>query len=287
MTVESRAARRSPLAGWRTGTPNDVELVELAFRSAVALRVDPDSPAIADLSTSLGVELPVAPNAVATVANRAILRLAPEEWLIVGPDEDVTGFVETLRGALGGRRGAVVDVSAERTTIEVSGRFARELLEKGCPLDLHPRAFTTGRCAHTPLAKVTVLLWQVSGDDTPVYRLLVHASLATYLAAWLTDAGAEFWPVPRAIVPGRPFGPTGNDPGGSPDGSLPGPFPRGPPNPSGRGNHSEKCRLRRRARLVPRLGSRHSCTTRLRRNPFGRLCGASLCTVPRHIPGAG
>lgn len=192
VTVESRAARRSPLAGWHIGTPGGVELAELAFRSAVALRVDPDSPAIADLSARLGVELPVTPNTVVTVADRAVLRLAPEEWLIAGPDEDGTEFVDALRDALGGRRGAVVEVSAERTTIEVSGRSARELLEKGCPLDLHPRAFTAGRCAHTPLAKVAVLLWQVSGDETPVYRLLVHASLAPYLAAWLTDAAREF-----------------------------------------------------------------------------------------------
>jgi sarcosine oxidase subunit gamma len=79
---------------------------------------------------------------------------------------------------------SIVDVSANRTTIEVR---SRELLEHGCTLDLHPRAFHAGHCAQTMIARTQVALWQTS--DEPVYRLLVRPSFATYLADWLSDAG--------------------------------------------------------------------------------------------------
>ena len=54
-----------------------------------------------------------------------------------------------LAAGLDGDPGSVVDVSANRTTLELSGPPAREVLEKGCPLDLHPRAFGPGRAVST------------------------------------------------------------------------------------------------------------------------------------------
>ena len=83
---------------------------------------------------------------------------------------------------------AIVDVSANRTTLELRGQWVRELLEFGCSLDLHPRAFGPGRCAQTLLARANVLIWFVSDEPEPVYRVLVRPSFAAYVAAWLADA---------------------------------------------------------------------------------------------------
>jgi heterotetrameric sarcosine oxidase gamma subunit len=83
-----------------------------------------------------------------------------------------------------------VDVSANRTTLELSGPAARQVLEKGCPLDLHPRAFGPGRAVSTTVGPVAVLLWQV--DDVPTYRLFPRSSFADYLARWLIDAMSEY-----------------------------------------------------------------------------------------------
>jgi sarcosine oxidase subunit gamma len=69
---------------------------------------------------------------------------------------------------------------------EIGGPDARELLESGCPIDLHPRAFHAGSCAQTLLGRTGVLLHQVS--DEPRYRLWVRPSFTRYLAAWLDDA---------------------------------------------------------------------------------------------------
>ena len=92
--------------------------------------------------------------------------------------------------SVSGAPGSVVDVSANLTTLELSGPAAREVLEKGCPLDLHPRAFGPGRAVSTTVGPIPVLLWQL--DDSPTYRLLPRSSFADYLARWLIDAMSEY-----------------------------------------------------------------------------------------------
>jgi sarcosine oxidase subunit gamma len=68
------------------------------------------------------------------------------------------------------------------------------VLAKGCPLDLHPRAFATGNCAQSLLAKASVLI-HLPNDDAqrgPTFDLYVARSFAHYLFAWLEDAGREY-----------------------------------------------------------------------------------------------
>jgi sarcosine oxidase subunit gamma len=114
---------------------------------------------------------------VAGSGDRTALWLGPDEWLLVGPGPEP-------------QAGTVVDVSANRTTIELSGAKARDVLMKGCSLDLHPRAFGPSRCAQTALARTAIVLHQTT--DEPAYRILVRCSFAEYLAEWLMDAASEF-----------------------------------------------------------------------------------------------
>lgn len=190
MTVDR--LRRSPLDGLVVEAPG-LRIVELPFGSAVNLRTDPSATAVAEV---LGGPPPTEPNTVVAARGRHMLWLGPDEWLVVGPDGDAPELVARLRAALAGTRGSAVDVSANRTTVEVSGERATDLLEKGCQLDLHPRAFRAGRCAQTALAKAQVILWQTGDVPAPAYRLLVRGSFAGYLAGWLTDAAREYAPGP-------------------------------------------------------------------------------------------
>jgi sarcosine oxidase subunit gamma len=182
--------RRSPLADraetLAAASSDAVTLTEVPFLTAVNLRVDPDSDAARRVGERRGTPLPDAPNTVADAGSRCVLWLGPDEWLVVGPDGDAPA----LLALLGDEPDSVVDVSANRTTVQVSGPSARDLLEKGCTLDLHPRAFGVGRCAQSTVAKAQVVLWQTA--DTPVYRLLVRGSFSGYLADWLIDAAGEY-----------------------------------------------------------------------------------------------
>ncbi|WP_042372470.1 sarcosine oxidase subunit gamma [Streptacidiphilus neutrinimicus] len=199
MTVDGFALahlRRSPLghladrlaAAEATG-PGGVRLREIPFLAQLNLRLDPAGPAAARAAEALGAPLPTLAGSVVATADLRVLWLGPDEWLVVGADGAAPTIEHALRRALGDEPGSVVDVSANRTTLELSGPSARSVLEQGCSLDLHPRAFGPGRCAQTTVAKVQLVLDQI--DAEPSYRLLVRGSFAQYLADWLLDATGE------------------------------------------------------------------------------------------------
>ena len=96
-----------------------------------------------------------------------------------------------LRAAVAESSGVAVDVSAQRTTLRLSGADARDVLAKGSSLDLHPSAFGPGTAAQTMLGQANVVLIPLSDKGTD-YRILVRQSFARYLAEWLIDATAEF-----------------------------------------------------------------------------------------------
>ena len=126
----------------------------------------------ARVGRALGVALPIEPNTVTTLGERSILWLGPDEWLVVDSDSSAAEIEAHVRAAFVPDWGSAVDVSANRTIVELSGPHARDVLARGCSLDLHPRSFGPGRCAQTLLAKTAVILWQT--DDAPTFKILVR-----------------------------------------------------------------------------------------------------------------
>ncbi len=192
--VELSALRESPLAHLQEALSHDhamVRLEERPFRTMVSLRVEPGGPAYDRISRVLGVTLPTSCGDTATGDGHTVLWLGPDEWLVVAHETSPAHdpLVDALVEAQGVERGAVVDVSANRTTLELSGEKARAVLEKGCPVDLHHRAFAPGRAVTTVVGPIAVLLWQV---EATTYRLFPRSSFADYLARWLLDAMSEY-----------------------------------------------------------------------------------------------
>ncbi|MER5217418.1 sarcosine oxidase subunit gamma family protein [Streptomyces sp. NPDC002838] len=190
------ALRRSPLAHLEERTraaavagARGVTLTEWPFITMVNLRVDPASEAADRIEKTLGTPLPRLCGHITASGPHTVVWLGPDEWLVLSQAEAPAVAAE-LRESLGADPGSVVDVSANRTTLELSGPAARQVLEKGCPLDLHPRAFGPGQAVSTTVGPVAVLLWQV--DSTPTYRLFPRSSFADYLARWLIDAMNEY-----------------------------------------------------------------------------------------------
>ena len=192
MTVD--AGRRSPLAhlagAFAAAGGDAVGVEEEPFLAQVGVRLHPGAGGPSAAEAALGFALPATPNTTAAGAGRTALWLGPDEWLIVAAPGAETALEVELGEALAGGLGSVVDSSANRTAIVLRGPAARDVLAKGCALDLHPRAFGPGRCAQTLLARAQVVLEQL--DDAPAYRLLVRGSFADYLGTWLLDAMAEF-----------------------------------------------------------------------------------------------
>ncbi len=182
MTVEMRsplADRLDDVAGVATATGGEVVLEHVPFLAQVDLRLDP-----ADAGRA-PYPLPLAPNTAWQEGPRAALWLGPDEWLVLGPPTAGGEIVAELQSALGGVSSSVIDVSANRVALEISGPRAKETLSKGCSLDLDPRGgWAVGRCAQTLLARVPVILHE-RPETTGV---LVRPSFAEYLVDWLIDA---------------------------------------------------------------------------------------------------
>jgi sarcosine oxidase subunit gamma len=202
VTVES-LPRTAPLHFWSerfAALPGGVQIVAEPFVAMAVLRVDPAGPAAGAVAAHLGVALPTAPSWVEGDTARVIW-MGPDEWLVMSPFHSPQDLEAGLRAAVGGA-GAVVDVSAQRTTLRLRGEHVRDVLATGCAIDLHPRAFPAGSAAQTVLGQAGVVLLAL--DDTAThYQLLVRSSFARYLAAWLVDASTEFSPDPTSGAPGR------------------------------------------------------------------------------------
>ncbi|NQU57835.1 MAG: sarcosine oxidase subunit gamma [Rhodospirillales bacterium] len=190
--------KQSPLAhlglNARTGPDEQtgIKLAELQVPGQIGLRIQTSNKALLEISEkTLGLPLALEPNTVTSKGKKTTLWLGPDEWLVVAPP----ALADTLKGALEGHHAAVFDVSDSRIVISLSGTNARDVLKKGCGLDLHPRVFAPGQCASTTLAMAHVLIHQTAENKktkAATYHLFVHRSFAQYLWAWLEDASGEY-----------------------------------------------------------------------------------------------
>lgn len=123
-------------------------------------------------------------------SNTRVLALAPGEWWIVSDGLTGAQLREQLRAHLDGRDIAIVDLSCALKGLRIEGPAARELLAKGCGLDLHPRYFPPGLATRTRFAQVGVTLACV--DPSPRFELYVEGSCFAWLRSWVDDAAIEF-----------------------------------------------------------------------------------------------
>ena len=188
-------ARRSPLQGYEArfaGLTESASITDEPFVSMVDLWIDPAGPGGGAVAGVLGVDaLPTTLSTIVAVRDTAVMWLGPEEWLVTSNDRDGEDLEAALREAVSAHGGAAVDVSAQRTTLRLQGEHARDVIAKGCSLDLHPSVFGPGAAAQTVLGRAGVVLIPLSDNGTD-YRVVVRSSFARYLADWLIDAADEF-----------------------------------------------------------------------------------------------
>ena len=175
--------------------PRGVRLGERQGLGKLDLRGDPhDRTFMTAIGRVLDLLLPTEPCTSATRERISALWLGPDQWLLTSPEPEAAGLAGSLREALLDAHAAITEVTDGRVAFRLAGPSAREVLAKGCPLDLHPRAFPPGACAQSLLAKAAVLI-HLEGDDRergPSFDVYVARSFAHYLWLWLEDAGREY-----------------------------------------------------------------------------------------------
>ncbi|MEU0797585.1 sarcosine oxidase subunit gamma family protein [Amycolatopsis sp. NPDC005961] len=153
-----------------------VDAVEEPFRTQLTVR-------LREGQTLLGVDLP-APCTFTSGHGVDILWMGPDEYLVLAEP----GRQAELEASLSGESAAVVDVSAQRNVVRLTGSHARDVLAHGCSIDLDPSVSPPGTCVQTLLARTGIVL-MVREEG---FTILVRQSFSDYFEAWLADASLEY-----------------------------------------------------------------------------------------------
>jgi sarcosine oxidase subunit gamma len=145
------------------------------------------SPAVmAAAGAALGLKISDTACRSSSAGVRAALWLGPDEQLLLAPVADGAGLARTLGESLSALPHSLVDVSHRQIALEVSGPQAQNVLNAGCPLDLHLESFPVGACTRTVLGKCDIVLWR-TGAAT--FHVEVWRSFADYASRFLAEAG--------------------------------------------------------------------------------------------------
>ncbi|MFB9691011.1 sarcosine oxidase subunit gamma [Amycolatopsis plumensis] len=152
-----------------------VDAVDEPFRTQLTVR-------LREGETLLGVPLP-GPCTFTSGHGVDLLWMGPDEYLVLA----APGRQPELERALSRESAlAVVDVSAQRNVVRLTGSHAADVLAHGCSLDLEMAP--PGTCVQTLLARTGIVL-MVREDG---YTILVRQSFSDYFKAWLADASLEY-----------------------------------------------------------------------------------------------
>ncbi len=190
-----RTPLESPLVGAQNLLDSNQALQSKAFRlrerpflDLANVRGDArDREFIAAVDGAIGVRLPTKPNTVARGAEYDALWLGPDEWLIRSTEARKPELEGKLRTALGTLFASAVDVGSGYTVVEASGDRVRDVIARGCPLDLHPQVLQPGQCAQSHYFKASIVLIPTAYD---AFELVVRRSFADYFCRIMLDAAA-------------------------------------------------------------------------------------------------
>lgn len=131
------------------------------------------------------------PGQATTLERFTALPLSPGQWMLMTTpgSGDGSSLLTIVSDQIAGV-GYLSEQSDARVCVRLTGPRARDVMAKGCRLDLHPRATAPGFCAQTVMAQVGVILHQV--DDAPTYDMLVYSGFARSFWEWIADAAGEY-----------------------------------------------------------------------------------------------
>ena len=115
-----------------------------------------------------------------------ILWNAPNTWLIMSNKEDL---INSVKKSCDNENFAITDISHSRAVIQIKGIQAREVLKKGCPINLDE--LQKNNCAGSIFHGITILV-DVIDDNPDTYNLLTLRSFGESFYHHITDAALEF-----------------------------------------------------------------------------------------------
>ena len=143
----------------------------------------------AAVKAATGCHFPPLANHFETAGERHIVWLGPDEYLLLCESGKEKALYDTLTSTIKANHFAITDVSDSLCALSLSGAAVRDVLAKGCSLDVLPSKFGAGRCAQSLLAHAGITLMALPND---AFILICRTSFATYVHDWLVDAALEY-----------------------------------------------------------------------------------------------
>ena len=185
---------RSALQGQATkmlpnpnGGKPGLEFCEMAHLGKLNMRADKSAGKI--IKSITGCTFPPAANKFTTAGERHAVWLGPDEFMIIceaGKDEELASAIHTSFGSL---HAAVTNITDALAAFHLKGAAVRQVLAKGCALDLHQNSFTSDDAAQTLLSHAAVTIMALADDE---FIVICRTSFASYLHDWLLDAALEY-----------------------------------------------------------------------------------------------
>jgi sarcosine oxidase subunit gamma len=184
--------RRSALAGHLTASAASAAtggpcLRELPPGGLALIQGAPAPQVMAQCLSAYGLGRPPAPGLCARGEDLRLLWVGPDQYLAACAAHREEALVRALATALEGHGSALVDLSHARTVLRIEGPRVRDILAKGCPLDVD--SMQPDATAVTVLSHFNMLL---HCEAEAAFDLYVARSYAVACYEWLLLAGREF-----------------------------------------------------------------------------------------------
>ena len=131
------------------------------------------------------LQFPEVPMQVHSNKETRILWSGPSNWLLVSTKKDILDSVQKI---CDDKNFAVTDLSHSRAIIELKGSNSKEVLKKGCPINLNE--FKVNNCANSIFHGITITIDMIS-NDPETFRIFALRSFGESLYHSITDACLE------------------------------------------------------------------------------------------------
>jgi len=132
------------------------------------------------------LELPLENSRVSNNKQTRILWNAPRTWLVISSKENI---INLIKEKCDDENFAITDISHSRAVIQIKGIQAREVLKKGCPINLDE--LQKNNCAGSIFHGITILVDLIE-NNPDTYNLLTLRSFGESFYHHITDAALEF-----------------------------------------------------------------------------------------------
>jgi sarcosine oxidase subunit gamma len=187
---QSALARAEGVHGAAGRDGPGVRLGEWRAASIVQVGAFPGAEGIVSALVESIAGMPVPRHGSRAAASEAmrVFATGPGRWALVARDDPYVEYALVQRIAIA--QASIVDLTHSRTVLRLAGARARDVLAKGCTIDLDARAFDVNGFAQTRFGQSAVWLHQV--DAAPSFDLFVYRGFARALWEELRESALEY-----------------------------------------------------------------------------------------------